>query len=408
MPKIVQSLQQHISQVSPEQPVRVIVRYRGTPEAAVTRAAVAGRVTTYRLVPFAALELSAQRVQSLAELDTVEQVWPDLPVHIWLQQSIVLLGVPQVWATGDRGQGIVIAVVDTGIDVTHPDLQGRVTLTKDFSGEGFQDNHGHGTHVAGIIAGNGSASNGEYSGVAPEATLIAAKVLKGDGSGLTSDVMAGVEWAVQNGAHVINLSLGSDGSCDGTDPLSQMCDAAVDAGAVVCVAAGNAGPTPRTVGSPGCAAKPITVGATDVNDHVASFSSRGPTADNRIKPDICFPGVAIVSCRAHGTSMGQTINEFYTSASGTSMATPHCSGAAALLLQADRSRKPQDIKNLLMNSAKDLNTDVYAQGRGRAQVYEAYLGHETPPPPPPPPSDGGGGCSQVIRRFWQVLPIGRT
>ena len=404
MSKMANALLQRLEQAPTDERLRVIVRFHAPPLARATRAVRPLRVASYRLLPCAAYEATVAEIRSLADRDDVEQIWPDLPVHIWLDASVPLIGVPQVWAQGARGQGIAVAVIDTGIDATHPDLAGRVIKTQDFSGQGFQDNHGHGTHVAGIIAGNGSASSGTYTGVAPEASLLGAKVLKGDGSGLMSDVMAGIDWAVDNVAHVINLSLVSDGPCDGSDALSQMCDAAVDRGIVVCVAAGNAGPMLRTIGSPGCARKVITVGATDQSDHVASFSSRGPTSDNRLKPDLCFPGVTVASCRARGTSMGQVIDAYYTAASGTSMATPHCAGAAALLLQADRTRSPQDIKDLLMGSAKDLQTDAYAQGRGRAQVYEAYLGNVTPPPPPPPPPGDGAGCAQVVRRFWHFLP----
>jgi len=279
---------------------RVIVRYRRRSAAAVLRGVHATRVRTYQLLPFAALEASVSEIRRLADSDDIEQMWPDAPVHIWLDGSVPLIGVPQVWAAGLRGQGIAVAVVDTGVDFSHPDIAARRGLTADFSGQGFCDNHGHGTHVAGIIAGNGAASNGLYTGVAPAATIMAAKVLRADGSGSTSDVMAGVDWAAQNGAHVINLSLGSDEPGDGTDALCQICDAAVARGIVVCVAGGNAGPGAGTIGSPGCARDVITVGASDMSDRVASFSSRGPTLDNRVKPDLCFPGVAIAACRAAG------------------------------------------------------------------------------------------------------------
>jgi serine protease AprX len=397
MPKMADSLLRQLNQSAPEQRMRVIVRYRQAPPSTVLRGTPAAHVRTYKLLPFAAFEISATQAHILADGDDIERIWLDLPVHIWLDASVPLIGAPQVWASGDKGQDVIVAVVDTGIDASHPDLAGRVLMTQDFSGEGFVDNHGHGTHVAGIIAGNGSSSNGRYSGVAPAATLMGAKVLKGDGSGNMSDVMAGVDWAVEKGANVINLSLGSDDSSDGTDALSQICDAAVLRGVVVCVAAGNTGPAARTIGSPGAAYNVITVGASDNNDHVASFSSRGPTADGRLKPDLCFPGVAIASCRASGTSMGQIIDDYYTAASGTSMATPHCAGAAALLLQVDRSRTPQQIKDLLIGSAKDLQTDLYAQGQGRAQVYEAFQGHVKPPAPPPPPP--GNGCLPAIQQF---------
>ena len=406
MAKIAQALLQQLDQAPPEERMRVIVRYRRYPTADTARPLRGARVTAYRLLPFAAAEVTTSEAYALADDDNVEQMWPDLPVHIWLDVSVPLIGAPQVWGDGPRGKGVRVAVVDTGVDATHPDLAGRLILTQDFSGEGFQDNHGHGTHVAGIIGGNGTASNGKYIGVAPEVSLMAAKVLKGDGSGLTSDVMSGVEWAVENGAQVINLSLGSDGSCDGSDALSQMCDAAVGRGIVMCVAAGNAGPAPRTVGSPGCARQVITVGATDDSDRVAGFSSRGPTADERAKPDICFPGVSIASTCAHGTGMGQVVDAYYTTASGTSMATPHCAGAAALLLQAKPSLTPAEIKDALLASAKDLSVDANSQGRGRAQVYQAYLGNSTPPPEPPPPPTGNG-CAQVVSRFWRYIPGGR-
>jgi serine protease AprX len=250
--------------------------------------------------------------------------------------------------------------------------------------------------VAGIAAGAGS----KYRGVAPGATLYSAKVLRGDGSGMFSDVMAGVEWAVDQGVHVINLSLGSSGSSDGNDALSYTCDAAVGKGIVVCVAAGNDGPGARTVGSPGAARLVITIGATDDHDAIASFSSRGPTADGRSKPDVCFPGVKIIAPRAAGTSMGTPIDALYTEASGTSMATPHAAGACALLLQAKTSLTPAQVKELLMTTARNLGLDANTQGSGRAVVFAAYQKATqgpppipTPPPTPPPtPTPPKKGC----------------
>ena len=190
------------------QPIRVIVKRRKEASASAVLHPALGITRIFDLVPATAGTATAETIAALEKNPDVEMVWPDLPVHTWLDVSVPLIGAPQVWAAGYTGKGVVVAVVDTGVDVNHPDLAGRVTLTKDFSGEGFKDNHGHGTHVAGISAGNGTASGGKYKGVAPEATIYAAKVLKGDGSGLMSDVMAGVEWAVQQHAQVINLSLG--------------------------------------------------------------------------------------------------------------------------------------------------------------------------------------------------------
>lgn len=395
-----ESFRARLATAPPDEPVRCIVRYK-THEARL-RSRVADGVLIgreYELVPARALLGPAQRLRELAEDPDVEEIWEDLPVHVMLDVSVPHVRAPQLWNLGFDGQGIRVAVVDTGIDPEHPDFEERIVAVKDFTdanGEG-RDGHGHGTHVASIIAGSGAASGGKYVGVAPGAELLVAKVLRDDGSGMTSDVMAGVEWAVQQGAQVINLSLGADVQCDGTDAMSAICDAAVDQGVVVCVAAGNAGPAAGTVGSPGCARKVITVGATTDRDEVTSFSSRGPTADGRVKPDICFPGHLIVAARARGTAMGTPVDAFYTSASGTSMATPHASGAAALLLQAYPGLGPAEVKGRLMAAAVDLGLDPNTQGSGRADILAAYqyTGELPPPPeptPPPPQPTPPGGC----------------
>ena len=270
---------------------------------------------------------------------------------------------------------------------------GRIAAMQDFTGEGTRDNHGHGTHVAGIAAGGGS----RYRGVAPEALLYAAKVLHGDGSGYMSEVIAGLEWAVQQRVKVINLSLGGVGPCDGSDALSTACDAAVDQGVMVCVAAGNYGPGASTVGPPGCARNVLTVGACSTQDVIPSFSARGPTSDGRVKPDVLLPGVDIVACRAQNTSMGMPVDALYAKASGTSMATPHAAGLAALLLQAFPDLTPAQLKERLMNTAKDLGQDANAQGKGRADAYQAYLGSSVTPPPPPQP----GGCLLSLLQLFR-------
>ena len=190
--KLAATLATLLDRAVPGQPFPVIIQFRAA--ARLRQALVADLAVsyTYSLLPAMALQASAERIGRLAQDPDVERIWLDLPVHTWLDTSVPLLGVPKVWATGVRGKGIIIAVMDTGADVTHPDLAGRVTATQDFTGQGFSDGHGHGTHVCGIAAGSGAASGGKYTGVAPEASLIVAKVLKADGGGLTSDVMAGV------------------------------------------------------------------------------------------------------------------------------------------------------------------------------------------------------------------------
>lgn len=403
-PNLANRLQAHALAASAE-PLRVIVKYRtGALGVVSTVAGITATHHDYRLISASAHSVTRDAVNALAARDDVEMIWYDEPVHTMLDQSVPLIGAPMVWQAGFTGKGIKVGIVDTGIDPNHPDFAGRIAQMTDYTGQGPNDNHGHGTHVAGIIGGTGAASGGKYKGVAPECSYYTAKVLRGDGSGNTSDVMAGVEWAVQQGVQVINLSLGSDGACDGTDALSVTCDAAMDKGVVVCVAAGNAGPGASTVGSPGCAKKVITIGATSKTDEVASFSSRGPTSDNRVKPDLCFPGVSIHACRASGTSMGTPIDNYYTTASGTSMATPHAAGACALLLEAKPGLTPQQIKDILMGTAKNLNLDPNSQGTGRAQVFQAYqvvIGTEpmpTPPPTPTPtPAPPGNGCLGMLK-----------
>lgn len=386
--KFSQALAQTMRASADDQEIRIIVKYRQ--DVAMAQRLIEGATLSYhyRIIPATAMKAKARDIQALSEDPAVEKVWQDLPVHTCLDVSVPLVGVPRVWSEGGyRGQGIKIGIVDTGIDPDHPDFAGRIVAGKGFTGGSYVDDNGHGSHVAGIAAGSGSASGGRYVGIAPEASLYIAKVLRADGSGMMSDVMAGIEWAVEQGVHVIGLSLGGPAPCDGTDALSETCDAAVEAGVVVCAAAGNQGPGSLTVGSPGCARQVITVGASTDHDTVANFSSRGPTSDNRVKPDIVFPGVGIISCRAKGTNMANVIDDYYTEASGTSMATPHGVGTAALLLQAKPDLTPAQVKELMMATALNLNLDPNTQGSGRADVYKAFteLAPAPEPPPEPPP-----------------------
>jgi serine protease AprX len=381
-------------------PIPVIVMYR--PDVIRSQTVKEGVQARYvfRLTPTVAADAPGQDVSELSDDPRIEYIWLDEPVHTCLDRSVPAVAVPAVWAAGYRGAGVKIAIVDTGIDRNHPDFAGRIVTGASFVGGNYDDDNGHGTHVAGIAAGDGSAENGKYRGVAPEASLYLAKVLDRDGSGSMSGVMAGVEWAVDQEVHVISLSLGGSGSSDGKDALSMTCNAAVARNIIVCVAAGNEGPGAETIGSPGAAADVITVGAVDRSDRMASFSSRGPTADGRVKPDICFPGTDIVSARAAGTRMGTPVNDRYTAASGTSMATPHASGVAALLRQAVPALTPLQAKLALMETALDLGQDKNAQGSGRARADLALAKAKGEPVPQPPPDDGKKGCLP-----WFLVPL---
>ncbi len=370
----------------------MVVRTRRSPFLAAAR--------PLKQFPFTSASVSLGDLQRLAEDPAVLHVWPDLPVYALLDVSVPLIRAPQVWREGITGKGVRVAVVDTGIDWEHPDFEGRIGGVHSVVGDDGRDHFGHGTHVAGIIAGSGKASNGRYKGVAPDAILYSAKALKDNGSGMSSDVMAGLEWAAMQKAQVINLSLGTPGPCDGTDAISYFCDKLVrERGIVVVAAAGNSGPRASTVGSPGCAHEVITVGATDDLDRVAGFSSRGPTKDGRTKPDICFPGVNIIAARAHGVNLGPIRGEYYMELSGTSMATPHAAGVVALLLEADPDMKPAEVKKRLTSTAVNLGLDPNTQGAGRGDALAALKGEPAPTPQPTPaptptpaPVPPGGGC----------------
>ncbi|MCG2769900.1 MAG: S8 family serine peptidase, partial [Anaerolineae bacterium] len=312
----------------------------------------------------------------------VVEVYPDYEVHALLDESVPLIGAPQVWEMQDgagknvTGQGIRVAIIDTGIDYTHPDLGGgfgpsyKVAAGYDFVNDDADpmDDSGHGTHCAGIVA-----ADGAVKGVAPDASLYAYKVLDQEGSGCGSDIIAAIERATDpdgdpftdDAVDVISMSLG--GSGDPNEPMALAVDAAADQGVVVVVAAGNDGPDYGTVGSPGVARKAFTVGATDKSDSIAGFSSRGPVSDfyELIKPDILAPGVWIRSTVPSTGDLGDPSG--YRFLSGTSMSTPHVAGATALIKQLHPNWTAAMIQANLMNKAKDVGLNAFTQGAGRVQ-----------------------------------------
>lgn len=333
------------------------------------------------ILPYIAAEMPYEKVFAFSQLNMVSHVFLDTKYTVHLSESVPIMKPAQKWQQIENyfgfqinGTDIRIAVLDTGIDSTHPDLQGKVVLAQCFTDEGkTTDGFGHGTHCASIAAGTGAASNYVYVGVAPGALLMNGKVLTDGGWGYESWIIQGIEWAVEQGADVLSMSFGDTVNGDGTDPLSMAVDWATDQGAVCAVAAGNWGYWGmNSVGSPAVARKAITVGATTKTDYMADFSSQGLTSDQRLKPDVCAPGVDIVAARASGTSMGTTIDDYYTMASGTSMATPHVAGAAALILQAHPDWTPIMVKSALMGNAKVFASEhLWKQGAGRIDVCEA-------------------------------------
>ncbi|MER7937230.1 MULTISPECIES: S8 family peptidase [unclassified Streptomyces] len=320
--------------------------------------------------------LRADGPAGTSRLARTPRVWLDGRVAPTLDRSTAQIGAPIAWKAGIEGQGVKVAVLDTGVDAGHPDLTGRIAESKDFSDSGSTTDHfGHGTHVASIVGGSGAASGGTRRGVAPRADLLIGKVLGDDGYGSESQVIDGMEWAAAEHAKVVNMSLGSDAPSDGTDPMSQAVDRLSASGQTLfVVAAGNAGEQgASTIGSPGAADAALTVGAVDRDDSLAPFSSRGPRlTDKAAKPDVTAPGVGIVAARAAGTAMGTPVDADYTAASGTSMATPHVAGAAALLAQRHPDWNGQRIKDALISTAHLVSgTKVTEQGGGRIDIGAA-------------------------------------
>lgn len=293
-----------------------------------------------------------------------------------LDVSAKQIGAPTAWAAGYDGTGVKVAVVDTGIDTGHQDLAENVVAEKNFtSSPDAKDHYGHGTHVASIIAGSGARSDGRYRGVAPGAELINVKVLDDFGSGLDSEIIEGMEWAVDQGAAVVNMSLGSDDE-PGVDVLEEAVNRLSDR-ALFVIAAGNSGPEAATLGSPGTADAALTVGAVDKTDVLADFSSRGPREDSgALKPDLTAPGVGIAAAGAAGSVLETAPTTGhpapgYFSLDGTSMAAPHVAGAAAMLAQQHPDWTGAEIKAALVGSAKPLPYRVSETGSGRVDVAAA-------------------------------------
>lgn len=325
-----------------------------------------------------AVEAPTDALMELIPLARVRMAWLDAKVHPCLDVAVPAIHADIAHRKGITGEGVTVAVLDTGI-APHPDLvspKSRIIGWLDLVNNKPEpyDDEGHGTHVAGIIAGNGRESGGKYVGVAPGADLVGIKVLDKEGSGPTSRVIAGVQWAVENKEKykikILNLSLGGPAE-EGyrTDPMSKAVEAAWRNGLTVCVAAGNTGPDRETITSPGIAPSIITVGSVDDkntpprrDDAMSDFSSRGPTVDRLPKPDIVAPGGNIISLKPGGG---------YVSLSGTSMATPMISGSVALLLAKDPNLTPDRLKRILLSTAEDRGYGPLIQGAGYLDLSKA-------------------------------------
>jgi len=319
---------------------------------------------------FAAV-MTADQARALAAMPGVRRVEPDFRVQATMDAADRDFGTEAARQDFNvTGQGVEVCIVDTGVDPAHEQLDSKTSLGSSsidfFDAVNARttpyDDHGHGTHVASIAVGDGTGGPqaATFGGVAPGASLSAAKVLNSLGSGTASQVIAGIDWCADRpNVSVISMSLGSSEASDGQDAISLSVNrAVVEKGKVVVVAAGNSGDGPSTVGSPGAAAQAITVGAvaewsapSGAPNHsdgvyLPYFSSRGPTLDGRVKPDVSAPGVTITAAKA-GTVAG------YVTFSGTSMATPFVSGTVALGLQGHPTWTPDEVRSAIEGTAQD-------------------------------------------------------
>ena len=319
----------------------------------------------FKILPGSSMIVPGSKLDELAHLKGVKGIYED--------KKLKILASPGDYSSPSRGiddprkghrlkgDGVTVALLDTGADSQHESLKGqKIIAFKDFVNNQTSpyDDNGHGTHCADLIAGDGN-----QDGVAPDTSLVVLKVMNKDGECYISDAIKALDWCLENkdryGIKVISFSVGGEGSADGNSLLDLACNNMVDKGFVMCVAAGNSGPAPRSIVIPGDAEKVITVGAIDDRGNIFDQSSRGPAPNGDIKPDIVTLGVDVVSALS-GT------RDQYSPMSGTSMAVPQVSGAATLLLEAKPDLKPSDVKRILLKTADDLGEpgpdDVYGYG----------------------------------------------
>jgi serine protease AprX len=313
------------------------------------------------------------------------------PLHAATAVYSKAVNADQLWSEGIDGDGVTVAVIDTGVAKV-ADLAGRVVGGVDFSGgnDPYKDEFGHGTFVAGLIAGNGASSSGQYKGIAPKAKIVSIKIAGADGASDVSHVLAAMQWAVSYkadfGIRAVNLSLGTDSTQTyHLSPLNAAVERAWDSGIVVTVSSSNNGPGAGTVTKPGDDPLVITVGASDDkgtpargDDVMAGFSGQGPTAaDGLTKPDLVAPGRSVVSLRAPGSAIdaaypGSRVGTAYFKGSGTSFSTGITSGVVALLLDREPGLSPDQAKARLLGTAGagpvgDPNVD----GHGALDAYAA-------------------------------------
>ncbi|MFX1565402.1 MAG: S8 family serine peptidase [Promethearchaeota archaeon] len=393
-----------------------------TAQQAILQIASKSRIKAYhQLIHAISFQTTVGELENIAGLPYIQKIWTDIQVQLDLPQTTLpatlqppngythpkdAISANRLYDLGFNGSNTVVAILDTGIDTTHPDLDdmddnettndpkvvAQIAFTE---GDPFPfDLNGHGTYCAGLVAGTGFASGGNYSGIAPGAQLMSAKVLLGDGTGYSSWIIRGIEWSITNGADIILLpfsTLGLPG-----DPLSEAVRTATSQGILVVCAAGDQGPNHLTIMSPGEVLSALTVGAYDTQTGaVPDFSSRGPTFDFRTKPDFIAPGVDIISSSLYnifpteignfsidltpedleflgGGSFGIPINENYTQASTTAASASITAGAACLLLEGNRFATPEAVGISIRKGTKALGLGPNIEGTGLLNTSKAY------------------------------------
>jgi len=423
--KMAADLAQLLTSDNPDTPVDVIASLKpgvswSHAQRAIQRADPQARIKAFhRLIHAVSLRTTVGELRRLAGLPAVRRLWTDVRAQLDLQppprdspsppedyttpQEVV--SAQDLLDMGLNGSRVVVAILDTGIDTTHPDLDdfddndtttdpkvlGQVSFAE---GDPFPfDLNGHGTYCAGLVAGTGAASNGTYRGIAPGAALLSVKVLLPNGTGYSSWVIRGIEWSITHGADIILLPFSTFGMPG--DPLSESIHSATEQGVLVVAAAGDRGPNHMTVMSPGEAASALTVGAYDHSTgRVAEFSGRGPTFDMRSKPDLVAPGVGLISCSLYDIvpsqvgnfslpfspdevgfvddSFGQPVDENYTMASTTAAAASVAAGVACLLLQGCRYATPQCLDIAMRQGATPLTGEPNVEGHGLLNASAAY------------------------------------
>lgn len=340
------------------------------------------------------VEIEESILKVLLREDRKWQIEKDTHITAQMNRANDLIQLQWAHDHGYYGEGVTVAILDTGLSLHGDFLENgepsRIIAFKDIlnNRQEIYDDNGHGTHVAGIVGGNGCLSKGKYCGVAPKCNFVIVKVLNYKGDGNISDVLAGLQWVIDNqgkyNIRIVNISVGTSTkeNADENSLLVKGVDAVWNHGMVVVVAAGNNGPGPMSISTPGISRKVITVGSSDddipvelYGKKVTEYSGRGPTCACIKKPDIVAPGSNIISC-----NVTKNNNKFrnapffkndymlYTVKSGTSMATPIVSGAIALLLGVYPQMSNKEVKIRLRNTATDLGYGWEKQGWGMLNI----------------------------------------